>query len=84
MRAAVVNTHARVGNRGGPRTARPTRRCSKVKLNCYTILIRTGRSGVAARAGQVESKGSVGLLAGAEPWFPAQRIGGAIDPPTAN
>ena len=84
MRAVVVNPHAWVGNRGGQRTARPTRRCSKVKLNCYTIPIGTGRSGVAARAGQVESKGSVGLLAGAEPWFPAQRIGGAIDPPTAN
>ena len=33
VRAGVVNQDARVGSRGGQRTARPTRRCPKVKIH---------------------------------------------------
>ena len=35
VRAGVINPRAWIGNRGGQRTARPTRRCAKEKLNCH-------------------------------------------------
>jgi len=37
VRAAVVNPHAWVGNRGVQGTARPTYRCPKVKFNCQIL-----------------------------------------------
>ena len=37
MRAVVVNPHALIGSGGGQGTARPTRRCPKVKLNCHSV-----------------------------------------------
>ena len=36
MRVVVANQHAWFGNRGGQRTARPTRHCPKVKLNFHS------------------------------------------------
>jgi len=58
VRAVVVNQHAWIGNGGGQRTARPTRRCAKVKPECrngtgvaretwYTFSTRSARAGTA-------------------------------------
>ena len=35
VRAVAVNPHAWIGNGGGQRTVRPTRRCPKVNFNFY-------------------------------------------------
>ena len=37
VRAVVVKQPAWIGNGGGQRTARPTRRCHKVKFNSHSV-----------------------------------------------
>ena len=51
VRAVGLNPPAWVGNRGGQGTARPTRRCSKVNFNCYSVgPPACGRAGVSRPA----------------------------------